>query len=110
MLRRNNPTKIEEEAILKISALELDIEKKKLFVDGLKVDLTPHEFYIMELLLKNHGKVFNREKILNYAWRENTQVIERTVDVHMTRLRKKLGIYGKYLVSRSGHGYCLELE
>ncbi|MBK9211807.1 MAG: response regulator transcription factor [Saprospiraceae bacterium] len=110
VLRRNNPTKIEEEAILKISALELDIEKKKLFVDGLKVDLTPHEFYIMELLLKNHGKVFNREKILNYAWRENTQVIERTVDVHMTRLRKKLGIYGKYLVSRSGHGYCLELE
>ncbi|MBN2761952.1 MAG: winged helix-turn-helix domain-containing protein, partial [Bacteroidales bacterium] len=47
---------------------------------------------------------------LNYAWKDNINVLDRTVDVHITRLRKKLRNYGKYIISRSGHGYCFEIE
>jgi two-component system alkaline phosphatase synthesis response regulator PhoP len=110
VMRRPNPQELVEHVNLKITGLELDQEKKKLFMEGLKIDLTPHEYYIMLLLLKNAGKVFTREEILNYAWKENINVLDRTVDVHITRLRKKLGDYGKYIISRSGHGYCFEIE
>jgi len=79
-------------------------------MEGAKVDLTPHEYYIMMLLLNNTGKVFTREEILNYAWKDNINVLDRTVDVHITRLRKKLGEYGKCIISRSGHGYCFEID
>ncbi|MBN1159126.1 MAG: response regulator transcription factor [Bacteroidales bacterium] len=94
---------------LKILGLELDFEKKRLFVDGVRTDITPNEYKILQILMKNPGSTFTREQILNFAWRDVT-VIERTVDVHITRLRKKLGKYGKHLVSRSGYGYCLETE
>lgn len=110
IFRRNNEQNQDKESNLKIAGIELDVERKKLYIEGLKVALTPHEFNIMHLLLENHGKVFNRDEILNYAWQENNYVIDRTVDVHLARLRKKLGSYGKYLISRSGHGYCFEIE
>jgi DNA-binding response OmpR family regulator len=95
---------------IKIAGIELDQVKKRLRIEGEKISLTPHEYQIMLLLLKNIGKVFTREEILSYAWKEHSYVIERTVDVHMTRLRKKLGSYGKNIISRSGHGYCFEIE
>ncbi|MBN1415237.1 MAG: response regulator transcription factor [Bacteroidales bacterium] len=110
VLRRPNPQEVAESASLKIAGFELDQEKKKLFIEGARVELTPHEYYIMRLFLNNPGKVYTREEILNYAWNENINVLDRTVDVHITRLRKKLGNYGKCIVSRSGHGYCFEIE
>jgi len=110
ILRRPGSKQSVDLSNIKISGIELDQVKKRLFIDGLKISLTPHEYQIMLLLLKNPGKVFTREEILNYAWKENSYVLERTVDVHMTRLRKKLGEYGKYILSRSGHGYCFEIE
>jgi len=94
---------------IKISGIELDLEKKKITIDNEKIDLTPIEFEIMNLLLKNLGKVFSREQILHQAWKESN-VTDRTVDVHITRLRKKIGNYGKYLISRSGYGYCFEID
>ena len=110
LLRRIDSRQDPDDKTIKISGIKLDWHKKKLFIEGHKIDLTPHELNIMQLLLKNYGKVFNREEILDYAWKENINVVDRTVDVHITRLRKKLGSYGKYLVSRSGHGYCFEIE
>jgi DNA-binding response OmpR family regulator len=110
ILRRPGSKQSVDLSNIKISGIELDQVKKRLCIDGLKISLTPHEYQIMLLLLKNPGKVFTREEILNYAWKENSYVLERTVDVHMTRLRKKLGEYGKYILSRSGHGYCFEIE
>ena len=110
VLRRPSPREDDEEVSLKIDELELNQEKKKLYIKGNKVDLTPHEYYIMKLFLNNPGKVFNREEILNYAWEENINVLDRTVDVHITRLRKKLGEYGGKIIGRSGHGYCFEIE
>ncbi|MBN2481009.1 MAG: response regulator transcription factor [Bacteroidales bacterium] len=94
---------------LKFLGLEMNLDKKRLFVDGVKTNITPNEYRILQLLMKSPGTTFSREQILNYAWRDVT-VIDRTVDVHITRLRKKLGKYGKHLISRSGYGYCLEID
>lgn len=110
VLKRKESRKTDDISNIKISGIELDQEKKKLYADGKKISLTPHEYQIMLLLLKNYGKVFTREEILNYAWKDNSYVLERTVDVHITRLRKKLGNYGKFLISRTGHGYCFEID
>jgi DNA-binding response OmpR family regulator len=110
ILRRPGSRQSADLSNIKIADIELDQVKKRLRIEGVKISLTPHEYQIMLLLLKNTGKVFTREEILNYAWKEHSYVLERTVDVHMTRLRKKLGDYGKYIISRSGHGYCFEIE
>jgi two-component system alkaline phosphatase synthesis response regulator PhoP len=92
-----------------LSGIELDIERKRLSVDGVKEDLTPTEFQILHILMKNPGKIFGRDQFLNSIWHD-VSVTDRTVDVHITRLRKKLGSYGKYLVTRKGYGYCLEFD
>jgi two-component system alkaline phosphatase synthesis response regulator PhoP len=97
------------EASIRISGIELDIEKKRLSVDGIKHDLTPIEFQLLQILMKNPGRIFDRDHLLNAIWRD-VNVTDRTVDVHVTRLRKKLGSYGKYLVTRKGYGYCFEME
>lgn len=110
ILRRYDSEQMTDISNIKISEIELDQEKKRLYVEGRKISLTPHEYQIMLLLLKNQGKVYTRDEILNFAWKDYNYVLERTVDVHITRLRKKLGAYGKYIISRSGHGYCFEIE
>ena len=111
VLRRAGGSVVNEtrETRLKALGLELDFEKKRLFVDGKKTDITPNEYKILQLLMRNPGSTFSREQILNFAWYD-VMVTDRTVDVHITRLRKKLGKYGKSLISRSGYGYCLETE
>jgi two-component system, OmpR family, alkaline phosphatase synthesis response regulator PhoP len=102
------PTEVEAVNIT-LSGLELDIEKKRLEVDGLKTDLTPIEFQLLMILLKNPGRIYGREQLLDAIWRD-VNVTDRTVDVHITRLRKKLGTYGRYLMTRKGYGYCFEME
>lgn len=110
IMRRPEPQQSVDLSNIKLAGIELDQVKKRLCIKGVKINLTPHEYQIMLLFLKNIGKVFTREEILNYAWKEHSYVLERTVDVHMTRLRKKIREYGKYIISRSGHGYCFEIE
>lgn len=94
---------------IKVAGIELDLEKKRLTLDGQREDLTPIEFQLLYMLLKNPGRIFDRDQILDFIWRD-VSVTERTVDVHVTRLRKKLGEYGKYLVTRKGYGYCFEMD
>ena len=96
-------------ASIKVAGIELDIEKKRLSVDNTRKDLTPIEFQLLYLLVKNPGRIFSREHILNAVWKD-INVTDRTVDVHVTRLRKKLGAYGKNLVTRKGYGYCFETD
>jgi two-component system, OmpR family, alkaline phosphatase synthesis response regulator PhoP len=97
------------ESSITVSGIELDIEKKRLVIDGKREDLTPIEFQLLYMLLKNQGRIFDRDQILDYVWRD-ISVAERTVDVHITRLRKKLGHYGRFLVSRKGYGYGFEMD
>ncbi|WP_317469735.1 response regulator transcription factor [Bacteroides hominis] len=91
-------------------SLVIDITKKKVSIDGEEVPLTKKEFEILFLLLQNKGRVFSREDILSRIWSDEVYVLDRTIDVNITRLRKKIGIYGKRIVTRLGYGYCFETE
>ena len=62
------------------------------------------------LLVKKKGRVFAREDILTRIWSDEVYVLDRTIDVNITRLRKKIGNYGKRIVTRLGYGYCFETE
>ena len=74
--------------------LVIDITKKKVCIDGEEIPLTKKEFEILFLLLQNKGRVFSREDILARVWSDEVYVLDRTIDVNITRLRKKIGIYG----------------
>lgn len=86
----------------------IDDEKKVVTVDGAAVALTRIEYEIFKLLFTNKGKVFPREDILSKIWPDDVIVTDRTVDVNITRLRKKIGEYGNRIVSRHGFGYLYE--
>ena len=90
--------------------LVIDITKKKVCIDGEEIPLTKKEFEILFLLLQNKGRVFSREDFLARVWSDEVYVLDRTIDVNITRLRKKIGIYGKRIVTRLGYGYCFETE
>ena len=94
--------------LLRHETLVMDVEKKKVCIDGLEVSLTKKEFEILLFLLENKGRVFSREDILAHVWPDEVYVLDRTIDVNITRLRKKIGIYGKCIVTRLGYGYCFE--
>lgn len=90
--------------------LVLDIIKKKVSIGEQEIPLTKKEFEILLLLLQNKGRVFSREDILSKIWSDEVYVLDRTIDVNITRLRKKIGIYGKCIVTRLGYGYCFECD
>lgn len=90
------------------SALILDLDRKECRVDGTIVAFTKLEFEVLALLLSSPGQVFSREKILSTVWPNDSIVLDRTVDVNITRIRKKIGRYGDYLKTRFGYGYLFE--
>ena len=102
VLRRTQQAETErapEQIVYK--SLVLDIIKKKVSIDGEEAPLTKKEFEILLLLLQN---------ILSRIGSDEVYVLDRTIDVNITRLRKKIGIYGKCIVTRLGYGYCFEAE
>ena len=111
VLRRTRQTETERAPEqIAYKSLVLDIIKKKVSIDGEEAPLTKKEFEILLLLLQNKGRVFSREDILSRIWSDEVYVLDRTIDVNITRLRKKIGIYGKCIVTRLGYGYCFEAE
>ncbi|NDV64861.1 response regulator transcription factor [Bacteroides sp. 224] len=90
--------------------LIIDVTQKKVSIDNKEIALTKKEFEILFLLLQNKGRVFSREDILAKIWSEEVYVLDRTIDVNITRLRKKIGKYGKCIVTRLGYGYCFETK
>ena len=111
VLRRTAPSDTEKAPEqLCYQSLVIDITKKKVSIDGEEVPLTKKEFEILFLLLQNKGRVFSREDILSRIWSDEVYVLDRTIDVNITRLRKKIGTYGKRIVTRLGYGYCFETE
>lgn len=110
VLRRTASVQVKEEEQLQYKGLIINIPQKKVTIDGEEASLTKKEFEILLLLLQNQGRVFSREDILAKVWHEEVYVLDRTIDVNITRLRKKIGNYGKYIVTRLGYGYCFECE
>jgi DNA-binding response OmpR family regulator len=83
----------------------IDIESKELYIHEKRVELTKTEFELLTFLAKNPDKILSRDEIIEIIWHETPFITERTVDVHITRLRKKMGEYATVIVNRSGYGY-----
>ncbi len=110
VLRRSSPQKMiaettEKSNILQVEGLKLDLEFKRCMVDGEEVKLTRKEFELLGYLVSHRGKICSREQILSRVWSDEVVVLDRTIDVNITRLRSKIGVYGSYIVTRSGFGY-----
>lgn len=90
--------------------LKILIAEKRVYVDGEEIFLTKKEMEILALLSKYPGKIFSRDDILKLVWKDESYVLERTVDVHIARLRKKLGKAGNLIVNRSGYGYSIQQQ
>lgn len=99
----NAPT--EKPNRLVVDGLCLDLEFKRCTVDGEEVRLARKEFELLAYLIQHRGKICSREQILNRVWSDEVVVLDRTIDVNITRVRSKIGAYGSYIVTRSGFGY-----
>ncbi len=110
IIRRSTLTEEKIKNNIKVNELELDVTRKKILVNNKPVKLTKKEFNMLYILMQHPGRVFSRDELLGIVWEDEVYVLARTVDVNITRLRKKLGKYSKYIISRSGHGYCFEYQ
>lgn len=108
VLRRTASLRTEPAAYIGFKELKLDINRKEATLCGNRLQLTKTEFEILRLLLENEGRVFSRAEMLRRVWNNDAEVLDRTVDVNITRLRRKLEDYGKYIVTRLGYGYCFD--
>ncbi len=97
-----------EAKILQHELLSMNLGNKKVFLDGAEIAFTKKEFEILKLFLENKNRVFTRDEMLSRVWSDEVIVLDRTIDVNITRLRKKIGQYGKNIVTRLGYGYCFE--
>jgi DNA-binding response OmpR family regulator len=107
VLRRNDPKETSQTVELP-DGLVLDFNKYEATVAGRRVSLTTTEFKILRMLAERRGWVMSRDEILNQLWGNEKAVIDRTVDVHITNLRKKLGKAGRLLLNVRGVGYKLD--
>ena len=97
-----------EADIVCYKGIVLDLKAKTVSLDHHELPCTKLEFELLSFLLQHPGTVYSREDLLKYCWPQDTFVLDRTVDVNITRLRKKLGPYGKQIKTRVGYGYSFE--
>ena len=88
--------------------ITLDLNAKTVTLDGEALICTKLEFELLSFFLQHPGRVYSREDLLKYCWPQDVLVLDRTVDVNITRLRKKIGRYGKQIKTRVGYGYYFE--
>ena len=100
----------EEPHLITYQGIVMNLDKKTVTIDGEEIAFTKTEFELLHLLLDERGRVFSRQELIDRVWPKDVLVLDRTVDVNITRLRKKIGVYGKCIVTRLGYGYCFEAE
>ena len=106
VLRRTSGHKtVEKSNILAVDGLILDLDLKTCTVDGTEVKLTKKELELLAYLIANKGKICSRDQILANVWSDEVIVLDRTIDVNITRIRQKIGSYGTYIITRPGFGY-----
>jgi len=111
ILRRTLAAEIlDKNTILQFENLKIDTTRKKVFLNDESVDLTKKELEMLLLLVSHPGRVYSREDILTAVWSDDVYVLDRTIDVNITRLRKKLGDFGQHIVTRLGYGYCFDYK
>ena len=109
VLRRTSKESDEHQpSTINYQGLELNLDKKTVSVDGEPVPFTKTEFEILHTLLEESGRVFSRQELIAKIWPADVFVLDRTVDVNITRLRKKIGRFSKCIVTRLGFGYFFD--
>lgn len=105
VLRRTSRSAGDNADVIEVQGLKVDLGLKMCTVDGNDIRLSKKEFEILAFLMKNQNRIFTRDELLNFVWKDEVVVLDRTVDVNITRLRQKLGAYGHCIITRSGYGY-----
>ena len=105
VLKRSGEKPVGHSQLLRVGELEIDPEKHEVRVGGKRIELTAKEFMLLQFLVENQDRVFSREKLLDHVWGIEVAIETRTVDVHIRRLREKLGKAGGHITTLRGFGY-----
>lgn len=101
---------LEKERFLIFEDLQIDMENMEVSIKNESLNLTKTEFEILKRLAESPNRIFSRDEIIDKVWGDEVYVTERTVDVHITRLRKKMGEYGQVISNKVGFGYKFDLQ
>lgn len=96
------------EEILRINKLEINVPNYTARIGSKELSLTKREFETLAFLAQNRGRVISRDRLLAVVWGDDVQVIDRTIDVHISKIREKLGAYGEYIETVKGVGYRMK--
>ena len=111
VLRRTATENEEEEAhLITYQGIVMNLDKKTVAIDGEEIAFTKTEFELLHLLLDERGRVFSRQELIDRVWPKDVLVLDRTVDVNITRLRRKVKAYAEHIVTRQGFGYGFEVK
>lgn len=105
LLNRIEHQQRQEKNVITCGELIIELNSKTVQLDKKEISFTKKEFGILRLLLEHPNRMFSRDEILSLIWTDEVCVLDRTVDVNIARIRKKIGRYGKNIISRSGFGY-----
>ena len=109
VLRRTAaPAEQQAPQVIYYQGIEMNLGKKTVSIDGEEIPFTKTEFELLHLLLEERGRVFSRQELIDRIWPKDVLVLDRTVDVNITRLRKKIGRFSKCIVTRLGFGYYFD--
>ena len=98
----------DESKTINYQGLQLNLDKKTVSIDGEAIPFTKTEFELLRLFLEERGRVFSRQELIDRVWPKDVMVLDRTVDVNITRMRKKIGKFAKCIVTRLGFGYYFD--
>jgi len=105
LLRRSAAEPVSKSHALRVGRVEIDRDSHRAFSDGEEMDLTPLEYRLLEVFMERRGRVQSRRQLLQAAWNTDARIETRTVDMHVARLRSKLGASGNLLETVRGVGY-----
>ncbi len=105
VLKRSGVKKEEPGDVIKLDGVRIDLHSKLVFIDNEQVAFSKKEFEILSLLASHPGEIYSRDALIGELWKDAPYVLDRTVDVHIARIRSKLGPYKNYITNRTGYGY-----
>lgn len=105
LLRRKTNIEVNQDDVLSIHGIVIDRVRHRVLVDDINLEVTPSEFRLLEALMRQPGRAFDRSELIDSALGEDTLVLERTIDVHIRSLRKKLGEKADIIETVRGVGY-----
>lgn len=108
VLRRASEDRSTTGSVFRYQGIELNLDRKSVKVDGKDIPFTKTEFELLHLFLEHRGHVFSRQELISRVWPKDVLVLDRTVDVNIARMRKKIGRFSSCIVTRLGFGYYFD--